>query len=650
MARTPTLSMALVLAVFLAAGGLLVLRLSDDEEVAKTPPRIPPSGPVAVDPPRPDGQGDDVAVATREEEPPPEVRGEIPVLATTGARGDEAPLAETRDGNPLAIEELDPEKLADEIPDDPLLAAHTSRPGPGPLITGTCHGVLVEEDGSPVTGEAVWLWGDPHGMTITDPSGRFWLDSEWVDPRGRGLMLGPSSGAVRISLVKLVPQIDLDLGSIEVPGALPVSVRVVRQDTGQGVAGAHVLVDPPTGPLDVVSPHLRGITDAAGRVEFARARRTYHGLIVLARGYRTERGGQVNLRQGPPDAPSLVEMIRARPLLVHIPGWPKGVTAQARVWFEAVDSGLQFYRPDVEIREDGIGIVESPVAGSYRGFVECEAWREALPEFVVTDDEITVVELDRPAGPTLRGRVLVGKEEPLDHGEVRSRSGRGASPIGKDGSFLLHPLRPGGLILGIEFPEEQLFEVTRLSVDDEDEMQVEVELPAGSFSGRIVGPPLPLEGSCRLQRRDGNRWTNQGYVRLRADGTFEAHYREEGVWKIQIGSLAGGEASELEFELVPGARKDGLSIPWKANPEVVFVVTREDENPPPTSIFVSPRGARGFRVDVDSAGYGRSRDLAVGKWTLQVRASSAYWADVEVEVPEKGPCRVEVKLQEPKER
>ncbi|PRP96387.1 Nickel uptake substrate-specific transmembrane region [Enhygromyxa salina] len=338
-------------------------------------------------------------------------------------------------------------------------------------------------------------------------------------------------------------------------------------------------------------------------------------------------------------------------ILIH-----RGTTVRARVVIAETQHGcpgaeVSLVEEDVGRRlassADLDGRVELSVAGagSYRVAVRCEGHRLVGDSPVLqlsgnpSDDESIELMVER--GFVLRGRVS-GDGEPIAEASVALIAARGGPPAavavansaGKvelsgldDGEYVVTGVAPGW------FPVDAQLRVT-IPRDDSFELALRA---GGSLRGGVVevgGRPVPSARVLAVRRSVNGRW--RGETLTDAEGHFAFASLPPGSYQVDVlaeggqplttssgaaasasASVEGGEASELEFVVVPqtgvitGVVVDGDGEPLTA----AFVCAKPDVLPPDA---VVSRGRCAPRMtDVD--GSFEIRRLSGGQFTLEAR-------------------------------
>ncbi len=248
---------------------------------------------------------------------------------------------------------------------------------------GCVRGVIRFEDGEPLRGARVSLWGESKIYATTDDGGRFHLHDDWVakrsiylsgpngvrGPEPFGFLLGPDVKMVAGETVRV--EIVLARGQ-------RVAARVVSSVTGDAVAGAEISLrrwDGDSLAVDAQGCYGFTRTDAAGRFAFEHVVPAEYAISIAAKGCEAQHA-HFDFRERPP--PDLFRMDLARRLEIRVENAPAAAVGTEVRW--CIDrspemlskDGTPTYRKEyfsldgvALMQEGGLLVGDAPPPGRY---------------------------------------------------------------------------------------------------------------------------------------------------------------------------------------------------------------------------------------------------------------------------------------------
>ncbi len=327
--------------------------------------------------------------------------GSMPVLASEGTGGEGASGAE-------------------EAAEPPLT--------PG---KGCVRGVVRFEDGEPLAGVGVSLWGASTVYATTDSRGRFHLHDDWVAERALYLT-GPDRFAFLLHDVKMVVGESVHV-EIVVKRGMRVASRVLSAVTGAPVAGAHIELRRWEG--GTLADGGQGVyggarTDATGRFAFDHVLPADYSLAIIAKGYEAQYA-RWDLRDV--SLPETFRLQPARRLEIHLKNAPPRAIGTTVRWslsrsgmIVMVDGTPTFLQEplmingEAALQEPGVLVGDAPPPGRF----EFNLWRtDHLPALLRHGIEfgnapVETVTLELKPGLKVEGTVRWPDQKPVVGADV----------------------------------------------------------------------------------------------------------------------------------------------------------------------------------------------------------------------------------------
>ncbi len=551
-------------------------------------------------------------------------------------------------------------------------AAEEAEDAEPPLAPGNgcVRGVIRFEDGEPLQGARVSLWGESRIYATTDAQGRFHLHDDWVagrpvylaGPNGVngvdpfGFILGPDVRMVEGATVRV--EIVLERG-------MRVAAQVLAAATGEPIADAKIelrrwesgqLANPTQGGYGCAR------TDALGRFVFDHVIPADYSLAIAAKGFEASYA-HWDLRERA--LPDVFRLEPARRLEIHIENaQPAAIGTKLRWsldWSEEqiLKDGRPAYRQETlwldgeaVMQEGGVLVCDAPPPGRY----DLTLWRtEHLPQIkqgvALGSAAVETVKVKVPPGSPVEGTVRWPDQSPVHGAEVWA-----AGLLAKtdaEGRFAF-PLLPGAVagatakfdvrLDGVTFPMgERTFEPREPQVIDftlPGRGSIRFKL-AGAEAGqfgfvgvRRTGEPYPIllrridppirepivlrgvpAGSVQLDIHQWGRSWIQRELRVEDGGTLDLGVVEFPVWP----------RPEIRVRVPAG----------KNLPAWVMVYPTKDPGVPHT---------RSDKVDLDKDGRGILPSQPPGTRRMLVLEPFGTAVEVEFSVDPERPLPVEVLL------
>jgi hypothetical protein len=394
---------------------------------------------------------------------------------------------------------------------------------------GCVRGLVRFEDGEPLKGARVSLWGESKVYAVTDERGAFHLHDDWV--AGRAVYLaGPNgvNGADPFGFI-LGPEVTMVEGEtvrveIVLKRGARVAAQVLAAATGDPVVGAEIELRRWDGDQMVGGQGAYGFahTDAAGRFAFDHVVPADYSLGISARGLEAQYA-HWDLRQR--DLPDMFRLENARRLEIRVENAPLVAVGKEVKWclqLSHFKDGKVVPRQELfmldaagVMQEGGLLVGDAPPPGRY----DLTLWRtDILPqteqkELILGDAPVETLTVAVAPGAPVEGIVRWPDQTPVE-GAVVLAAGVSAKtdPAGRYAFAWL----PGALAgttaefkvrLGrTDFPMgERTFEATEPRVLDftlPGRGTVRFEL-RGAEAGKFGGIEIRLPGETRpvLERR-----------------------------------------------------------------------------------------------------------------------------------------------------
>lgn len=424
---------------------------------------------------------------------------------------------------------------------------------PGASVTGRVLGA----DGRPLSGVSVRGGGLQDN---SDFAGRFRLVG--VAP-GTHRFVASDDEHGRTSRTVEVPPMGIDI-ELVFPSGYPVAGRVVGPED-EPVAGALVRLEPATEETRAESFPRSGLTDRDGEFGFPHVPPGSYRLMVRREGFAMGSTAPiVDVASGPVE--NLRLTLRSGGVVMgQVLGLEPGEAANLMV--EARGPGLsrhgQMSGPGT-YRIEGLSAGDWLVTAEVRGIGRRAQGRVRLGE----SGGETRLDLELGEGLALDGQVRENGE-PLVDAQVHlfGPSGDRAASVRTDrsGSFRVEGLEPGTHGVEVVSLGRQIRHAETLTI--ERDRRIEIDLPTGSLSGRVVdsaGFPIPLarillEPLAGPSQAGAPRW-----LTTQADGSFTVARLLAGRYRATVRSPGGSEANSesrtVEVTVPPGSRVEGWAV------------------------------------------------------------------------------------------
>lgn len=500
---------------------------------------------------------------------------------------------------------------------------------------GSCHGVLVFDDGAPVADETVWLWGTPHVVSRTDERGFFRIDRDWVGTSPRQLMVGTDATAINAGEVVLVVDDDREV-RFTIPRGIELEIAVTGESGSPPLAGIGVFFrrrDEPVAPDREGSAF--GITGADGLIHFRHLHRSPYLVEVREKGWR-HYFGMVDLSAEALGARYSIRLRPADTLTVHVDGWTLGEAGEASLQLMPKTSGSLEDRWG-SVDANGNFVTDSPEAGDYVVTLSCNGWSATSNEFVVPERGSVDVHVRQPSGEVVAGVVVTSPLESLRRGRVQLHGvediGNREAPLDESGNFRIEHVSRGRHRVRFEFEEQSIVgSPEEIDVPDGGLAGVVIRLSGGAIAGRVVG--APELGPVLTSHLQGEQWVEKGYLRPDVDGSFRGSWLAPGRWRLSTTRSRGGYARPVEVDVKTDETTSGVVLEWRSCPTVELVLSRKDGTPVVGrhNALLMPLGSRGWAtsllLEFDERGRVVLNDVPPGSWNLRVYGVGEHVIDV----------------------
>ncbi|MCP5065038.1 MAG: sigma-70 family RNA polymerase sigma factor, partial [bacterium] len=415
-----------------------------------------------------------------------------------------------------------------------------------PKDKGSVAGTLRFEDGEPLVGATVALWGSPRVSATTDDQGRFHIHADWVHGRSLFLTLGSEDQPDWLGLI-LSHDIVMRAGGlvmkdITIKRGMDVKTTVVDAYSGKPLKDVSVTMrHVPHKPGQANSGFAQ--TDAKGVFFFPYVPRSTYTLAFEREGYEASRH-TVDLAADV--LPKEYTLTPSRPLLLQFEGLPEGaigskISIDLSLIRKPGDNNLFGTSTKAVIQPDGSLTLDAPQPGRYRATLYQSSHLPRMEqEIEIPIGRVDPITLRIAPGARVMGRLrdsagkVVANTAVSITGGPRGRktdgSGRFDIPYAKAGTRKLK-VKTGGAW------------VTVGSVDVPDHGEVDVDVTAAGAStirGRylIGGHPVDrFEGILHL--KDPKTQLIMANLRTDATGVFEVSFLPAGDYLLAAWSSAG---------------------------------------------------------------------------------------------------------------
>ena len=456
-----------------------------------------------------------------------------------------------------------------------------------PKDKGSVAGTIRFEDGEPLVGATVALWGSPRVAATTDDQGRFHIHADWVHGRSLFLALGSSDQPDWLGLI-LSKDITMKPGSLVMQDITLKRGMQVRSTVVDGYSGK---------PIPDAQVTLRRVPHQPGQANSGFAVTTGKGIFTFpyvppgtytvafeCKGYEAS---QHKFDLTSDVLPKEFTLTPSRPLLIQLEGMPKGaagteVTCDLNLIQKPGNGQVFSTSTKVVIQPDGSLELDAPEAGRYRATIFRSSHLPRMErELEIPSGRVELVTWRVPDGARVTGRIRDGKgrlvtDTPISiSGGPRSRKtdekGRFDIPYVPEGTRTIK-VRTGGSWVTIGSVE----------VPASGEVEVDVQAAgAATLRGRFLVGSQPADRymSMLQLRRPGS---NAEVARIRHDatGAFEVSLLPGGEYVLAAWSNAG-KPRDTEVKLTNGEVTDvgDLALEAYVRLPVQFVLPRDQVLP-----------------------------------------------------------------------
>ncbi len=440
-----------------------------------------------------------------------------------------------------------------------------------PADKGSVAGTITFEDGTPVAGVTVALWGSSAIAAETDAQGRYHIHADWVHARSVYLWLGrddqPEYLGLILSTDVKMRNGELVLRDIRVKRGLDLKARVVDARTREPIEGASVVLRcQPLRQGQASSGFYR--TGADGSFHFPYVPRGVYTVELACEGYE----GSVeafDLTYG--RLPTELTLLASRPFVIQFENLPpSAIGTTVSVDLSRMDQTAFSVMTDATVARDGTLRVDAPEAGRYR----LTLFRSSHLPRLERDVEIPEGRLEPlvwrlPSGAHVVGSLRDAEDEPIVDAQVSIGGAAGSPKTDDEGAFAFSYVPTGERTVKVHVGTAWL-NIGRVTVGSSGTVRADLRA-AGScaLTGRfLVGgtPVMWTEGGLKIRDLNADREiatarpdkTGGFRVPLLPAGTYEIH-----AWcsrgapkKVQV-VVANGDVKDVgaidlvAFERVP---------------------------------------------------------------------------------------------------
>lgn len=529
---------------------------------------------------------------------------------------------------------------------DPTASAFPVLDRPVAKGRGSVAGTIRFDDGTAMANANVALTISPgkagRDTTVTDTSGRFRFDDEWVGPRSLTLVQGDGT-VVILREITLEPDQVVRV-DVTVARGVTVSGTVVDARSREPVGGAWVTL---RRPLDAVAQAIYGgaTTDAEGRFRFERIPPAHVTVEFVRPGWEP----RLDVRDvGGQDVVLDVALSPSRPLVVRYEPAPKEAVGERVGWMlsgpvgrpERFMHGNRGDAASVTLSDAGELRFDAPPPGRYHLTLHATKTLPALEtDFEVTESEVPVIRIPLAPAGRVTGTLLDASGSPLAGlkvgvGELVS------DPTDETGRFSLARVPAGSqrasvLVSGI------WLRLGTVDVSPPGESVLALRMPGTSALELTLSTPAPYGGWLEVKAASGesvasgNLWTGKPVLL----SGLPAGPHVISLWSPDRVS------QRKTVTLEPGKKLDLGDVALVAMPVVPVRVTLPAGTPRPKSMTVHVRDrtppseewmATPGRIEWDPDGHAWLKGLSAARyrvaiqWTPSANAAALPEFDIDV--------------------
>jgi len=562
----------------------------------------------------------------------------VPVDLTAAPTRPEKPL---EDGPTLSAAGSAPLTSVSEAtaaaPDVPTKPKRVPLDKPIPAGKGSVAGTLHFEDGTPVKGVKVALWGSSPVEDVTDEEGAFHLHGDWAADRTLYIKGEQKYDAVLLKHVAMkADELVRVAFTIKRGHELKGGVRSAADDTP--IVNTLVVLRRPGSRSndDVQAGYASHRTDENGR---------FHFRYLPAASYTVELGepgfeawlGRVEIGAETPDADYRLK--RSRPFQVVFEGLAAEAEGTVVSWmFQRMDPGAPHYSPDgkSKLGPGGTLRLDAPPAGKWQLLLFRSKFTDRVERHLeVGESQDGPLVIPREITARVEGVLRNFRGKPL--ADTRIQIGRSVGlRTNAEGRFVIARSPLGKQSVWAMFGTGWVT-LPGVDVASAGTIQLELTMPgSATLKGRVL-KKRTQHGNGTLRTLDSGR-PQVAMAVPDSHGNFEIPHLAAGRYEF-VWTQSGAEPVRHKVDLRAGSTLDLGDIASVALPRVPVEVSVPRGATRPLLLkmkYVMPAGggnrsvhyAGGIRLDAE--GRGAITTVHAGTWRLQF--SAAPFADVEVDV------------------
>ena len=534
------------------------------------------------------------------------------------------PLTRQSDASPPAIGPtlVGAPRQASNTPSAPRPASLPTGPKRVPLDTpipegkGSVAGKLIYDDGTPVSGKRVALWGSSRIEDVTDEHGAFHLHGEWVASRGV-YFRGPHEwDALHIKEVQMKKdeRVFVHL-TVQRGHELEGTLRDAR--TGDALIDTQVILRRPRLHNAVQAGYASDHTDENGTFRIDHLPPARYSILVKRKGYQPHFGYvEVVDDMRPLD----IRLQAARPLRVRFEGISPGAQGTRLNWMFHALNRESVFSPDGQsmIDEHGEVRIDAPPPGTYEFTLHGTKYTPRIERnpFVVGEGPLPPLILKVSARRRLIGTVRSSLGKPIPMLELSI--GNASTRSGVEGRFVFETAPEGEQVVWARHRVSQI-RVGTVVVRGAPETHADISMPGAAriratFSWKGQGEAL---GSVKNEQG-----LEVARLRTRNGAVLDLPHLAAGAYELLL--FRPGSASFFrQIQLGDSQILDLHTITLAHQPPVPVQVSMTDGKAPPRSISVRDVNQRGpVRTSSDhpqlwlTGGKGRLVGLVPGRYEL----------------------------------
>ncbi len=522
---------------------------------------------------------------------------------------------------------------------------------PIPPGTGSVAGTLRFEDGTPVVGVRLALWGRARVDVVTDEKGFFHLHGERVGDRQLYV-----KGERKSDCLILRPV------SLKVDELVRVDFTIERGHEYRGVVlsardGAPVvgirfeLRRPGAGSRRVVQGgYAVRRTDEKGRFHFQLLPAGLYTVELHQQGYAPVFD---EIEIGPDLAAAEYRLTPSLPFLLQFNGASREAEGTELTWsLQRISGGTRgSARGKSKLAADGSIRMDTPPRGEYSLTVFASKHTIRVERRItVGDDPPDPIVVQLEATARVKGSLRDPNGKPVHPAKIQLGNFPQAE-VDEKGGFLFERKALGKHMVGALF-KQGMVRLEDVELTSAGTVRLDLVMPGlSTLKGRILAAGASDRGGMLLTK--DRRRDLVGMARPDAEGRFEMPYLPAGTYEFAL-ALPGYRSFSRDVKLVAGATLDLGKVVPEAYPAVPVVLTVPQGAKTPRRIRVTvtrpdgppPRSGHDWpRIEFDPAGKATLTGLLPGSYDLLLQAPDFADVTVTIDVRREGNEPLRVTLQ-----